>query len=246
MYCFDHDTPCCSVCCITEHKTCKMETIEKAFENIKKNDDSLQMISEIDRVASHFQKLKEIQKEKKSKIEDKADEVSDESKKIRQEINETMDNLEHEFLEDLAEGMKATRKAIAENMETFSDLIDLSNHCKAFLANPSKKSCTPGYVGGFHQIKKQLKRLKGAKLSIKDTEITATFSSVLKDVKRSKQLASLTVNEKPIPLNNLDFQSVPKEIAQEEKNVLNILYDGATINDILLENDADLLVCFAV
>lgn len=43
-------------------------------------------------------------------------------KKIRQEINETMDNLEHEFLEDLAEGMKATRKAIAENMETFSDL----------------------------------------------------------------------------------------------------------------------------
>lgn len=243
LYCFDHDTSCCSVCCVTEHKTCKMETIEKAFEKIEKDNDSLQMISEFDRVASHFQKLKEIHKEKQSKIEDKADEIRYESKRIRQEINETMDKLEHELLEDLAEGMKATRKAIAGNMETFSDLIDLSNHCKSFLANPSKKSCNPGYVGGFHQIKKQLKRLKSAKISIKDTAITATFSSVLKDVKSSKQLASLTVNEKPISLSILEFQS--KGIAQVEKKVLDIYHKyGARINEIFLfENGADLLVC---
>lgn len=203
------------------------------------------MISEIDRVASHFQKLKAIQKEKQSKIEDKADEIRDKTKRIIQEINETMDKLEHELLENLAEGMKSTRKAIAVNMETFSDLIDLSNHCKALLANPRKKSCNPGYVGEFHQIKKQLKRLKSAKLYIKDAEITATFSSVLKEVKCSKRLASLTVKEKPIPLNNLDFQSISKGIAQVEKKVLNILYNGAKINDILhFENDADLLVCF--
>lgn len=245
LYCFDHDTPCCSVCCVTDHKTCKMDTIETAFENIEKDNDSLQMISEIDRVASHLKKLKEIQKEKQSIIEDKADEIRDESKRIRQEINETMEKLEHEPLEDLAEGMKATRKAIAGNMETFSDLIDLSNHCKAFLANPSKKSCNPGYVGGFYQIKKQLKRLKSAKLSIKDTAITATFSSVLKEVKSSKQLASLTVNEKPISLSILEFQSIPKGIAQVEKTVLDIYHKyGARINEMFLfENDADLFVC---
>uniref|UniRef100_K1PRM1 Uncharacterized protein n=1 Tax=Magallana gigas TaxID=29159 RepID=K1PRM1_MAGGI len=80
-----------------------MDTIETAFENIEKDNDSLQMISEIDRVASHLKKLKEIQKEKQSKIEDKADEIRDESKRIRQEINETMEKLEHEPLEDLAE-----------------------------------------------------------------------------------------------------------------------------------------------
>lgn len=245
LFCFDHETPCCSVCSVTEHKTCKMDTIQKAFENIEQENEIQQMVSEIDRVANHYQKLKEVQKDKQTKIEDKADEIRDKTNKIRQEINETLDRFQHKLLEDLAEGMKSSRKAIERNMETFSDLFDLSNHCKAFLTNPNKKSCNSGYVGGFHQIKKQLKRLKSAKLSIKDTEITATFSSVLEEVKSRKKLASLTVNEKPISLSILEFPSIPKGIAQGEKKVLDILNkNGAKINEIFLfENDADLLVC---
>lgn len=87
-----------------------------------------------------------------------------------------------------------------------------------------------------------MKRLKRAKLYIKDTEISATFPKVLKKIKKSKPSASLAVKEKLITLNNLDFQSVPRGIAQVEKRVLDIVNDDVVINDILFfEKDTDLL-----
>lgn len=243
LFCFDHDTPCCSACSVTEHKTCKMNTIEKVFEKIEKENESQQMLSEIDRAESHLKKLKEIQKEKQTKIEDKADEIRDETNNLRREINETLDRLEHKIHEDLAQNMKLTQKAIDGNMETFSDLLDLSNHCKEFLTSPNKRLCNPGYVGGFHKIKRQLKRLKSAKLCIMDAEISATFPNFLKTIKSSKQSASSTVKENPIFLINLENKSVLNGVAQVEKKVLDILKDDAAINDILFfENDTDILV----
>nr|XP_034308490.1 tripartite motif-containing protein 45-like [Crassostrea gigas] len=243
LFCFDHDTPCCSVCSITDHKTCKMDTIKTVFDKIEKENESQQMLSEICRAESHLKKLKEIQKEKQTKIEDKADEIRDETNKLRQEINETLDRLEHKLHENLAKNMKLTQKAIDENMETLSDLLNLSNHCKEFLTSATKRTCSPGYVGEFHKIKKQLKRLRSAKLYIKDAEISATFPNFLKTIRSSKQSASLTVKENPISLINLEFQSVPKGVVKVEKNVLDILKDDAAINDILFyENNTDILV----
>lgn len=242
LFCFDHDTPCCALCSIREHKTCKMDSIENVFEKIENGNESQQMLFEIDRVESHLKRLKEIQKEKQTQLEDKADKIRDETNKLRQEINETLDKLEHELHEDLAQNIKSTQKAIDGNMETFSDLLDLCNHCKEFLTSANKKYCNPGYVGGFHKIKIHLKRLKRAKLYIKDTEISATFPKVLKKIKKSKPSASLAVKEKLITLNNLDFQSVPRGIAQVEKRVLDIVNDDVVINDILFfEKDTDLL-----
>ncbi|XP_052683887.1 uncharacterized protein LOC128164175 [Crassostrea angulata] len=240
LFCFDHDTPCCSVCSVTEHKTCKMDTIEKAFEQIEKEDESQQMLSEIDHVENHLKRLKEIQNEKERKIEDKADEIKEKTTKIRQEINETLDRLEHKLLEDLAQNMKSTRKAIDGNKETFSDFLDLSNHCKEFLTNHSKRSCNPGYVGGFYKIKKQLKRLKRAKLFLKDADITATFFNVF--LKKSGRFASLSFEE--TSLFYPDIKNIPKECAQSLETVRQISWNEANIHDILsLENDAKIFVC---
>lgn len=247
LFCFDHDTPCCSVCSVSEHKTCKMDTIEKAFEKIEKENESQQMLSEIDHVQSHLKRLKEIQNEKQTKIEDKADEIREKTTKIRQEINETLDRREHELLEDLAQNMKSTRKAIDGNKETFSDFLDLSNHCKEFLTSPSKRSCNPGYVGGFHKIKKQLKRLKSAKLFLKDADISATFFNVFlkKTNESSEQFASLSFKEKHTSLFCPYIKSIPKACAQSLETESQIWYDERNINDILsLENDAKIFVCF--
>lgn len=242
LFCFDHDTPCCSVCSVTEHKTCKMDTLEKAFEQIEKKNESQQMLSEIDHVENHLKRLKEIQNEKERKIEDKADEIKEKTTKIRQEINETLDRLEHKLLEDLAQNMKSTRKAIDGNKETFSDFLDLSNHCKEFLTNPSKRSCNPRYVGGFHKIKKQLKRLKRAKLFLKDADITATFFNVF--LKKSGRFASLSFEEKQTSLFYPDIKYIPKECAQSLETVRQISWDEGNIHDIIsLENDAKTFVC---
>lgn len=204
------------------------------------------MLSDIDCVESHLKKSKEIQNEKQRNIEDKADEIRDKTNKIRQEINETLDKIEHELLEDLAQNMKSTRKAIDGNNETFSDLLDLSNHCKEFLTDPRKRSCNPGYVGGFHKIKKQLKRLKSAKVFLKDAEISATFSNVFlnKTNESSEKFASLSFKEKQTPLFYSDVQSIPKGCAQSLGTVHEISFNEGKINDILsLENDAKIFVC---
>lgn len=247
MFCFDHETPCCAVCSVTEHKSCKMDTIEKAFDNIKKDNESQEMLSEINRVQSQLKNLKEAQNEKQTQIEDKADEIRDKTNKMRQEINETLDKLENELLENLAQNMKSTRSAIEGNKETLSDLLELSNHCKEFLTGASKMSCNPGFVGGFHKIKKQLKRLKSAKLSLKDAELSATFFNVFdKKRKVGNQFASLCFKEKEAPLFTLDAQSIPNicRDSVETAGEVQLSYADGTINDILsLENNEKLFIC---
>nr|XP_019924372.2 uncharacterized protein LOC105331996 [Crassostrea gigas] len=243
----DHDVvPLDEMNNVTEHKTCKMDTIKKAFEKIEKENESQQMLSEINQIENNLKRFKEIQNEKQRKIEDKADEIREKTTKIRQEINETLDRCEHKLLEDLAQNMKSTRKAIDGNKETFSDFLDLSNHCKEFLTNPSKRSCNPGYVGGFHKIKKQLKRLKRAKLCLKDADITATFSNVFlkKTNESSEQFACLSFKEKQTSLFYPDIKYIPKECALSLETISHSLWDEGNIHDILsLENDAKIFVC---
>ncbi|XP_062613078.1 RING finger protein 207-like [Saccostrea cucullata] len=197
VFCYDHKTTCCILCSIDEHKLCRhKDTIENEAHLIEKGGEDDVLLSEIENIYQNLHEFKSLQEKNRTKIEDKADEITEETKKIRQQIVEKLDSLENEHLEKLAKAMKSARKAMDENMEFLSDLLDLSNHCKKTLQNAKTTKYCLNYVHSFHQVRKQVKRLKSTKISLKEIDISVKFTDIFRQFIGSDQWSSLSHREK--------------------------------------------------
>ncbi|XP_062574813.1 E3 ubiquitin-protein ligase TRIM56-like [Saccostrea cucullata] len=197
VFCYDHKTSCCVVCSIDEHGLCRNKgTIENEADLIDEGGEDDVLLSEIENIHRHLHEFKNRQEKNRTKIEDKADEITGETKKIKQQIIEKLDSLENDHLEKLAKAMKSARKAMDENMEIISDLLDFSNHCKNTMQNAKTTKHCLNYVHSFHQVRKQVKRLKSTKISLKKIDISVKFSDIYQQFIGLDQLASLSQREK--------------------------------------------------
>ncbi|XP_061180242.1 uncharacterized protein LOC133188771 [Saccostrea echinata] len=211
LFCYDHKSPCCVVCSINEHSRCQnKDTIEKEAQVIEEKERNECLMSEIDNISRHLQKFKKLQEESRTKIEDKADEITEETKKKRRQIIEKLDSLENDHLEGLAKVMKSARKAMDENMEFISDLLDFSNHCKKTLQSVQTKRHCSSKVYSFHHVRKQVKRLKNTKISLKEIDLSLKFSDIFLNFDKIDQLASLSQHEKSKRLSINMIQNIRK------------------------------------
>lgn len=102
LQCNDHKLACCSFCASTEHRKCAEVTIvNSCVQKIKKEGDVQKLKQKMMKFEQTLVKIKEKQEDNIAALDVASDRITDETTKIRKDINERLDKLEKEHLDEI-------------------------------------------------------------------------------------------------------------------------------------------------
>ncbi|XP_061177597.1 E3 ubiquitin-protein ligase TRIM45-like [Saccostrea echinata] len=185
LYCNDHGKPCCTLCISTEHRRCdSIDDIQKAVERIKNSDNLQALQKEFRKYEEELLTAKKSHEDNISEIDSTSDLITEETKKLKEEIIEQLDKLESEHHNELSKVMKESRGMLNKNIDSLSDRIKFTRICLTKLQE-MKAERGASFMKEYHKNKGNFEIMKRQNTSKKELRIQIE-SNAARELERFK------------------------------------------------------------
>lgn len=217
LYCNQHQTPCCALCAGEEHRKCSdLETIKSAAEKTKKGD----AVNVLSRKITEFEKELSTSKgkyeENLAEIESKFDNIREETKRLRKEINNHLDKIENEHMNELGEVTKQGREILSRSIDSVSDRIHFSRHCIQSLRalEDASDAC---FMKEYHRIREKFELLDRQTMKSKghQLKLESTIPEELEGIRNLTHFCKINLLQSEIQLTRKNVSDMSLSLVYE-------------------------------
>ena len=184
-FCDDHEEPCCTTCVCTTHRICRqVKTVEETAlclkEEQKENFDAiLDYIEILEEKLSHA-KLK--QEMLTRQLEDKADEISDDTEKMFDDAINHLQHLKDQCLKNMATGVKKAKEKYEKVIQKLTDGIHCAQYCSLSIEESRMKADASKLVVMYHTGLKCFEGLKRCDFTRVKIDLEHEKPDILEDI----------------------------------------------------------------
>ena len=125
LYCYNHKTPCCTLCFTEDHKSClNILAVEKVVKNMQRLGQMKSLEKEIEKMKVDLEIAKQSQKDNLGALEDDSDVFTKEAEELHQKVLSHVNKLFDEHFTEIAKNTKeAKRKLEKKRLWRFQRVI---------------------------------------------------------------------------------------------------------------------------
>lgn len=206
LYCYNHKTPCCTLCFTEDHKTCSnILAVEKVVKNMQRLGQMKSLEQEIEKMKVDLEIAKKSQDDNLGALEDASDMVTKEAEQLQQKVLSHVNKLFDEHFTEIAKNTKEAKRKLEKSTIAISQRLDFLQYCLRLLKSANgtldSEETRLNYISTLHKVKENLAKLSEYpvsefKVNLK-SEIHSSFKKTLEFTKIAN--ISLTENSRPLP-----------------------------------------------
>ena len=200
-FCDDHEEPCCTTCVCTTHRKCyQVKTVEETAlclkEEQKENFDAiLDYVEILEEKLSHA-KLK--QQMLTRQLEDKADEISDDTEKMFDDAINHLQHLKDQCLKNMATGVKKAKEKYEKVIQKLTDGIHCAKYCSKSIGESRMKTDASKLVVMYHTGLKCFEGLKRCDFTRVKIDLEHEKPDILEDIMDLSSVSEVNFLEKSV------------------------------------------------
>ncbi|XP_062593613.1 uncharacterized protein LOC134255110 [Saccostrea cucullata] len=181
LYCNDHEEPCCTMCCCTDHRKCEsVETVEEKAEKVRCSGSVDALLQDIRKFKVKLSEVKVKQESNITEIEDNTDKMTEKVQKLKRSIIQHVERLESEYLDEMSKLTKQCKEKLTLNIQALQDSVNLMKHCITNLES-AKDLQGIDFLAEFLTAEKTLGHIKKSKLKVSgftmESDVDAGFKA---------------------------------------------------------------------
>ncbi|XP_022314157.2 uncharacterized protein LOC111118816 [Crassostrea virginica] len=200
-FCNDHLEPCCTTCVCTTHRICQqVKTVEETAlclkDEQKENFDAiLDYVEILEEKLSHA-KLK--QETLTRQLEDKADEISDDTEKMFDNAINHLQHLKDQCLKNMATGVKKAKEKYEKVIQKLTDGIHCAKYCSKSIGESRMKADASKLVVMYHTGLKCFEGLKRCDFTRVKIDLEHEKPDILEDIMDLSSVSEVNFLEKSV------------------------------------------------
>lgn len=205
LVCNIHQTGCCSLCIVNEHKQCeKFSTFSEAAEKVS-DETKLNLVQDIKHILSKVETVIQKEKQNISDVDDKTDTYSEKIKNMIEEMVVGLRNLEETYLNHLAEVSKDVRQKLDGSIWSLEQRKMYLAHWLDELSKDAPTQTKEELVTKCLSAKQVLKAVKSLPLIQMKLGISAEVSSGIEKLNSLGTLFRAKTTENNINFNDIKY-----------------------------------------
>lgn len=203
LYCYNHKTPCCTLCFTEDHKSClNILAVEKVVKNMQRLGQMKSLEKEIEKMKVDLEIAKQSQKDNLGALEDDSDMFTKEAEELHQKVLSHVNKLFDEHFTEIAKNTKEAKRKLEKNTIAISDRLDFLQYLLRLLKSANGTSDSEetrlNYISTLHKVKENLAKLSEYPLSEFKVNLKSDIHNSFKKTLEFTRIANISVTENSI------------------------------------------------